>query len=75
MLMAIDVAPGVFSSPQIEEAALDMYLMGPGPPFLSIAFRTPPRRRIVTIVTMGMDGRPLFLQLVWLFPLPAKEEG
>lgn len=71
--MATDVAPGAFSSPQIEEAALDMYLMGPGPCYPSFAFRTPPKRRIVTIVTMGMDGRPVFLQLVWLFPLPTKE--
>jgi hypothetical protein len=71
--MTIDAAPDGLSSPQDEKTAMGMFMMMAGPWFPSIAFRTPPKRRIVTIVTMGMNAEPLFLQLVWLFPLPTKE--
>ena len=71
--MTIDAAPDAISLPQDEEIAMGVFMMMAGPWFPSIAFRTPPKRRIVTIVTMGMHAEPLRLQLVWLFPLPTKE--
>ena len=72
--MTVGSASNAPVASQIEELALDMYVMAVGLCYPSIAFRMRPRRRIATVVTVGVDSDPLFLQLIWAFPLPASEE-